>query len=405
LKLLLIGFNTRSLAESCAAAGYSFISLDCFGDLDHSMLGPVFSPRHPVPGSPLAVRISISTLAEWGSTLAKQEHCGALVYASGLENRPEVLAKLTSASGCRLYGNTPSSLEQVRDPVALSVRLRDAGFRAPETRRAEGQPPDDERQWLIKPVKSGGGHGVLPAGGAQPLPAGSVYQELVSGTSCSFSFVSDGSTSLVLGITEQFALGKPFTGRLYGYAGNVFPLQTSNSRKLFAELSDIAQWLTVEYQLVGLNGVDFILHEDECWVIEVNPRYSASMELFEHAYGVSMIKLHLLACSGRWEEVKRAVEEMGVEETLSGPECFWGKRVIYTRSRRQVRPQRSGLKDEAWAREMQTHGLRDLPFPGDVIPARHPVATAIASGITREECLKKLEAASELMQSNLVHCE
>jgi predicted ATP-grasp superfamily ATP-dependent carboligase len=402
LKLLLIGFNTRSLAESSAAAGYPFISLDCFGDLDHGMLGPVFSPRHPVPGLPQASRINIGTLAEWGAVLAKQEHCDSLMYASGLENRPELLAKLLAESGCKLLGNAPSSLAQVRDPVALSNKLREAGFHAPETRRADAAPLDHKRQWLIKPMKSGGGHGVVPFAEGVPIPAGSVYQEFVSGNCCSFSFVSDGSNSLVLGITEQFALGKPFTGRRYGYAGNLFPLQCDNPRKLLADVTSIAQWLTVEYKLVGLNGVDFILHGDECWVIEVNPRYSASMELFERAYGSSMIKVHLLACSGRWREVESVVQEMCVEEVLSNSECFWGKKVIYTRKRKQVLLQNSKRESEAWARELLAHGLRDLPFLGDVIPARRPVATAIASGATREECLKKLEDASGLMQSNLV---
>jgi predicted ATP-grasp superfamily ATP-dependent carboligase len=50
---------------------------------------------------------------------------------------------------------------------------------------------------------------------------------------------------------------------------------------------------------------------------------------------------------------------------------------------------------------MHTEGLRDLPFPGDLIPAKKPVATAIAAGANREDCLNRLEAISSLMRNQL----
>ncbi len=74
----------------------------------------------------------MESLVEWGIILAKREHCDSLVYASGLENRPELLTRLVSESGCQLYGNTPSVLQHVRDSVTLCDNLRHAGFHAPK---------------------------------------------------------------------------------------------------------------------------------------------------------------------------------------------------------------------------------------------------------------------------------
>ena len=54
-------------------------------------------------------------------------------------------------------------LQQARDAVGLSHHLQHAGFHAPKTRLPDGQPLEKERRWLIKPLKSGGGHGVTPA--------------------------------------------------------------------------------------------------------------------------------------------------------------------------------------------------------------------------------------------------
>jgi predicted ATP-grasp superfamily ATP-dependent carboligase len=346
----------------------------------------------------------MESLVEWGVFLARREHCDSLVYASGLENWPELLTRLVSESGCQLYGNRPSVLQQVRDPVALCHKLRQAGFHSPETRHPNGRPLDGERRWLIKPLKSGGGHGVVLAGQGGTVPEGSVYQEHISGKPCSFTFVADGSNCLVLGITEQLTVARSYTGRDFGYAGNLFPLETGDQKRLFETVAGITRWLTASYGLRGLNGVDFILHGEDCWVIEVNPRYSASMELFELAYGFPMIKLHVLACSGGWQEVMRVMERLPGGITLCQPEGIWVKKVIYTRTPRLVRPKSCGWKNEqvqTWAQRMHAQGLRDLPYPGEFIPARKPVATAIASGATRAECLKKLNRLSALMRSQL----
>lgn len=401
MKLLLVGFNTRALAESCAAAGYSFVSLDCFGDLDHTLLGPVFSPRRPRPDFPEGGRANMESLVRWGVILAEREHCDSIAYASGLENRPDLLTKLLSETGCRLYGNSPCVLQQARDAVGLSHHLQHAGFHAPKTRLPDGQPLEKERRWLIKPLKSGGGHGVTPADQEGIAPEGSVYQEYINGKPCSFSFVTDGRSCLVLGITEQLTAARSYSGWDFGYAGNIFPLPNGNQKKLLDTVSSLARWLTAHYALRGLNGVDFILHGEECWVIEVNPRYSSSMELFDRAYVCPMAKLHVLACSGNWPEVEKEVEHLPVV-TLRQPERIWIKRVIYTRTSKRVSLSSSDSKDEQlWARHMHARGLRDLPFPGDVIPARRPVATALASSATREGCFKNSNVLSALMMSQL----
>ena len=47
----------------------------------------------------------------------------------------------------------------------------------------------------------------------------------------------------------------------------------------------MADAVTREFGLVGLNGIDFIARDGVPWPIEVNPRYSASMELLERARG------------------------------------------------------------------------------------------------------------------------
>ena len=47
----------------------------------------------------------------------------------------------------------------------------------------------------------------------------------------------------------------------------------------------MADAVTRDFGLVGLNGIDFIARAGVPWPIEVNPRYSASMELLERRCG------------------------------------------------------------------------------------------------------------------------
>lgn len=402
MKLLLIGFNTRPLAESAVRAGCNVVSLDYFGDLDHALLCPVYSPRRPLPGYPAGGRVNMERLTEWGLFLAQRGAWDHLVYASGFENRPDLLRVLLKGDG-RLMGNSPQSLEALLDPVALFSVLHGAGYRAPRAYLTGGVPDDRGGSWIIKPLRSGGGRGVRLKEPGEAVPEGSICQEYITGKPGSFSFVADGSSSLVLGISEQLTGTGTLNGREFGYSGNLFPLRVPDPEHLLATLEGIARRLTITFKLKGLNGVDFIFDGENCWVIEVNPRYSASMELFDLAYGTPLFKLHLMAARGRWREVEQLAGRLPIRELLHRPGTIWGKKVIYTGSTVMVNPLLEGRFESEgdWASRMCNLGLRDLPFPGEIISAGNPVATALAAGEGRAACLSKLEAVSDLMKNQL----
>lgn len=402
MKLLLIGFNTRPLAESAARAGYTFISADFFGDLDHALLCPVYSPRRPLPGFPAGDGIDMKRLTEWGIILARQGAWDHLVYSSGYENRPDLLRALLSEGG-RLLGNSLHSLEGVRDPAVLARVLCSAGYHVPRACNSEGNAAEYGRRWIIKPLKSGGGHGVRLKKPGEAVPEGSICQEYISGRQCSFTFVADGSRSLVLGITEQLAGTGVSNKRDFGYGGNIFPLDVEDSDGILEAAEGIARRLTTAFALKGLNGVDFVFDGKNCWVIEVNPRYSASMELLDLAYGVSLFQLHLLAAEGEWHKVENIAEQMPIKQICKGRAAFWGKKVIYTGSAVMVKTLQAGrfAKEREWARRMHELGLRDLPFPGEIISAGGPVATAVARGESRAVCLQELERTADLMRGQL----
>jgi predicted ATP-grasp superfamily ATP-dependent carboligase len=197
----------------------------------------------------------------------------------------------------------------------------------------------------------------------RPLAATQVLQALVEGVSASAAFVADGRRSVVLAWTAQ--LHSPGGFR---YAGNVMPLGGPAAAR--EEIVAIAEALTREYGLRGLNGVDFVLRGSRPVVLEVNPRYCASMELIERASGTSVFGLHVAACRG----------ELPADVEL--PPGVWGKAIVYA-TRTVAAPDTT-----AWLAE----GVRDVPHPGDVIRAGHPICTVLASAPTREACEAALRA-------------
>ena len=151
-----------------------------------------------------------------------------------------------------------------------------------------------------------------------------------------------------------------------------------------AEAGAIAEALTAEFRLRGLNGFDFILRDGRPVLIEVNPRYCASMELFDRAGSLSTFGLHLSACEGR---LPPAV-------SLGGG--FWGKAIVYA-------PARVTLGETAAWME---RGVRDVPHPGEVIPRGQPICTVLAWGPTHAACTVRLrdQAESILSECSLPSC-
>jgi predicted ATP-grasp superfamily ATP-dependent carboligase len=349
VRVLIAGLTTRALAESAARAGAAIVTVDYFGDLDQARLCETHSLRERGLG------YSAAAILETARELAYD----AFVYCGGLENHPGVVAEL-----CRdrvLLGNAPEALRRVRDPGELLPYLARQGFVVPETRRAADPLPASGR-WLSKPVRGGGGQGVRHWDG-RPLAAAQILQAFVEGVSASAAFVADGRRSVVLAWTAQ--LHSPGGFR---YAGNVMPLGGPAAAR--EEIVAIAEALTREYGLRGLNGVDFVLRGSRPVVLEVNPRYCASMELIERASGTSVFGLHVAACRG----------ELPADVAL--PPGVWGKAIVYA-TRTVAAPDTT-----AWLAE----GVRDVPHPGDVIRAGHPICTVLASAPTREACEAALRA-------------
>jgi predicted ATP-grasp superfamily ATP-dependent carboligase len=123
------------------------------------------------------------------------------------------------------------------------------------------------------------------------------------------------------------------------------------------------------FMLEGLFGVDAVLQNSTVWPVEVNPRFPASVEVLERAYGFSAVRLHVTACR------ERRLPPKGTMST----ERQYGKAILYAGSEVVV-TEVFGRWTEAEMFQGRWPGVADVPAAGTRIRSRQPVMTVLGEG-------------------------
>jgi hypothetical protein len=366
------------MVESAVHSGYPVMALDAFGDRDLKALTESHSLRHD-----FHARYSPGALYK----ASRQFVFDAVAYTSNLENHPEILSRFSGRH--KIIGNSPQAVGSVRDWGTLFARLRKAGFLVPETIFAgENRKPNPNRRWLIKPVLSGGGHGIRFLQG-EKLPGDDyMLQEYIPGKPCSASFVANGRDCVVIGIAEQLIGMRQFGSRGFRYCGNLLPLPEAinpdSGKIILQQVRKLATFLTQEYGLIGVNGIDFILNRGQICFIEINPRYSASMELIERAYELPVFHLHFQAA------LDSKLPEFKLETYLKS-EKFFGKGILFA-ERDLTTPDTQSWLDKS---------IRDVPASGEKLHKGSPICTILISRPTYEETVDELISQTATLKKEI----
>lgn len=360
--ILILGTSARAAAFSALRGGYKPICADFFGDQD---LAAVCHAHRIDP------RKSDTQFAAFAGSYRSLPW----IYTGGFENRPDLVDRLSKNH--RLWGTDGETLRAVRDPFHVACVLEKEGIPVPAlARSARGLARDGS--WLVKPLKSGGGTGIAPLIDSSPVGLGSHYlQQRIPGPSFSALYIGAPPSARLIGITRQI-IGTP--RHPFGYRGNIGPLQPAAS--LAARLEALGSALISTFRLKGWFGVDFVLNRRVPWPVEINPRYTASVEIHELDSGRSLFVEHKRACEG-------IVDEDKTRRASPGPKqgCF-GKLIVYA-PRRFVAPECLRLPIHGGAFTAQ-NTIADVPRPGTVVDAGSPIMTLLVSAPTPKACRTKL---------------
>jgi uncharacterized protein len=363
-ELIIVGASVRAAAGSARRAGLVPWCADLFADTDLRAMVPtvVRCPPDRYPRQLLKI-LGTAPAFPW-------------MYTGALENHPELIQLMADVRP--LWGNGPAALAASRSPFAVAGFLREAGVPGPEVRAAGDFLPGTGR-WVRKPLRGAAGQGITFAGPS--TGRGHYFQQFISGPAMSAVFVRAGSNVSLLGATEQL-IGEPWlNARPFQYCGNIGPIALT--AKLRKDLEVIGQVLGGCCGLRGLFGVDFILHEGRPSVVEVNPRYPASVEVLERATDVPALLLHRAAFDS----------ETVVHSHVQATNRVVSKAILYA-IRRIVMPNHNVLDPEDDAAN-----LADVPAAGEVIESGWPILTVLAEAAEREECLARVaERTARLRQ-------
>jgi predicted ATP-grasp superfamily ATP-dependent carboligase len=216
-----------------------------------------------------------------------------VIYTGGLENYPSVVAEL--ARDREVWGNGPEVLARVRDPHTVFPLLTSAHFTTPRlTARTDVCP--QRGLWLRKPRASGGGLGIRLAQPGELASDSHCFQEFVAGVPMSALFLGDPhGTNLtaqvhLIGFTEQL-IGEPWLhAPPFAYCGNIGPIPYSH--ELQVTMWHRAAVFNAKAGLRGLWGLDFLADGESACILEVNPRYTAALEVLELAWRCSFVWSH-----------------------------------------------------------------------------------------------------------------
>lgn len=261
----------------------------------------------------------------------------------------------------------------------LADAFAQRGIRAPQvlsTRRERTERTGGVERWVSKPRSSGGGHGVQPWRAGQPVPRGHYLQELVEGVPGSVVFAAAGGRGVALATSRQLTGDRAFGASGFRYCGNI--LSPTVGADVVVPAIALVEAVTASFPLVGVGTIDFVATTAGLGPLEVNPRWSASMELVERARGFSMFGIHADACA------KRVLPEFDIRDAVTTE--THGKAILFARRDVVIGDLRESF-DEG--------NVRDVPRPGDRIAEGQPICTVLARGPDDTSCYAMLVEQAE----------
>jgi uncharacterized protein len=281
-EILIVAITGRALAQSAVRTGSRVRVLDAFADRDTRALAQTVCVA-----ADGAIALDDEKLFTALDALEAPAEQRTIVTGSGFERSPQTLDRLVSYG--RLCANDADIVTALKDPELAAELLRALGWAVPETCR---EPPADLRGWLKKEIGGAGGVHVRRPRRPSAHPR-AYYQREVPGRALSATFLADGERAWIVGFNAlaSCTLGEaPFC-----YAGaSTCSVEPGLERETQARLDRLVR----ATGLRGLNGIDFILDGSNVHALEVNPRPTATFELYDLDYPRGLVDWHVRSFSG-----------------------------------------------------------------------------------------------------------
>lgn len=370
--LVVAALSARTLAESARRGGWRVIALDLFGDVDTRRASARWQPI----GDPADARIDPPRLAAALADAALETDVAGWVAGSGFD-APQAAAFAAAGATLPRLGMAADVVAAVRHPSTFFATLDRLGLAHPEVRTT---PPHAPAGWLVKDAGGSGGWHIHAAADPGPAPgvSPSVYwQRVHPGTPMSALFLADGQRAALVGLNRL--LVRPLGARPYVYHGAIGPIDAPALRARIAAALDA---LVPAFGLRGLASLDFLADGEQPVLLEINPRPSDTMALYDAHWPGGLLRAHVDALGGRLPP--------GTPHDAS----VRGHEIVYAPC--------AGRVDAALAARLASdRHAHDVPAPGTPFDAGMPVCTVGAEGTDVAGVLHELARRRQAVVASL----
>ncbi len=253
---------------------------------------------------------------------------GIVVQLGG--QTPLKLARGLEAAGVPIWGTPPDAIDLAEDRRRFGALLAEENIRQPRNGTAtsieEGVEVAGRIGYpvLVRPSYVLGGRAMAvcydqatisrylrEAAEASPRHPILLDRFLDDAVEIDLDLLADGEDAVVAGIMQHIEEA----GIHSGDSAAVLPPQGVAERHL-EEMRDISRRLARRLGVVGLMNVQFAVHQDEVYVIEVNPRASRTVPFIAKAVGLPLVAIAARLMSGR------TLKELGLTEEPKVPGVF-----------------------------------------------------------------------------------
>ncbi|MDZ4851611.1 MAG: ATP-grasp domain-containing protein [Pirellulaceae bacterium] len=393
MKILAIGASARSAAQSIQQAKHQVVALDLFVDRDLSEIAHCAAIRE-FPES------IVEQAASWPDS--------SILLCGGMENYPEVVAELEKTHP--IIGPNSKQILALRELENLArwvdaaedndwLRFPESSF--PKERKTSvidiepsaddgaAVPPFDQRLW--KPVRGSAGMRIKKLTVNEPVDFSLGYaQRFISGPVLGITFLCRPGSTCILGAMRNVTLSDlvpvSFEHEIHSpfqYAGSMGPIDLKHH-----VAARLEQWVDKTAQSIeycGLLQADFIVGNDGfLYLLEFNPRWTASMELIEFSTGLNLVQEQIDAQFGSSRSPIRFPASNSTNRHAQ-----WMKRILYASQRQTISKETSDAmmqrSTSRWnsSNELSTEvtnnvGWADIPNADTQIDSGTPIATILA---------------------------
>ena len=233
-----------------------------------------------------------------------------------------------------------------------------------------------ETKFILKPLKGSGGYNInLLSEDIELNNEEYIIQEYIDGINLSSSILANKNNMQILTHSRLLTVNDISESNSFKYIGNILPLtkqsiitETKDIKEITNKQEIICEELAKKFNLIGSNGIDYILNKNGLYALEINPRLQGTYECIEKSFGINMLDAHIKTCQGQTIEIPKA-------------KYYSYKKIIYSPTRMKYN-------------EINENNIFDLPHVGSITEKGEPLLTIIDKDKDFEKLYKKVEKTS-----------